>query len=76
VNKFCVEKHIYFLTNKTHRIEYIYLDYMELTNFMIMNCSSVDFVLHNDVLINYNKGYKYIIKGYKDFLKQEIRNKK
>ncbi len=72
MNKFCVEKHL--ITDKVHRIEYIYLDYIQLTNFMIMNCSSLDFILHNDILRNYNEGYKYNIKGYREFLKQEIRN--
>lgn len=74
MNKFCVEKYTYFLTNKTHSIEYLYFDYNELTNFMIMNCSSLDFILHNDILRNYNEGYKYKIKGYKEFIRKEIRN--
>lgn len=74
MNKFCIEKHTYLLTDKTHSIEYIYLDCDELITFMIMNCNSVHFALHNDMLINYNEGYKYNIKGYKDFLRKEMRN--
>ena len=74
MNKFCVEKYTYFLTNKTHSIEYLYFDYNELTNFMIMNCNNTDFAIHNETLINYNEGYKYNIKGYREFLRKEIRN--
>jgi len=73
MNKFCVQKHLYLQTSKTHSIEYLYFDHNELTNFINNSCSKWNCILEGDYITNYNEGYKYLIKGYKEFIKQEIR---